>query len=252
VRSLLKGLRSQLFERLGIQVEIRPPRPAWADDQSRFGYQSRHARFDIGAGKRVLDVGNGGDPFPFATVLADRFLDMNVARRVPLVTGGKPFVLADVQQLPFRDSSFDFVCCSHVLQLVEDPLRACHELMRVAERGFIETPTACKDVLFAWAKGLQKWHVVTIGGTLCFFEYSERELEGIRSSTWRDLVFSRRHHPIQDVFYNNPEVFNVMFSWRGRFPVFVFRLDGSCQTLNATAVVTAAETSVPSSDPVLS
>ena len=109
-------------------------------------------------------------------------------------------------------------------------------------RGFIETPTAGKDILFAWAKGLQKWQVVAIGGTLCFFEYSERELEGIRSTTWRDLVFSRRHHPIQDVFYKNPEVFNVMFSWRGAFPVFVFRLDGTCQTLNArtTPVAPAA------------
>src|SRR5262245_34274611 len=101
MRSLLKRLRQYLFDKLGIQLEIHPSRPAWPDDQSRFSYQKQHVRFDIGAGERVLDVGNGGDPFPYATVLADRFMDMNVGRRVPLVTNRKPFVLADVQQLPF-------------------------------------------------------------------------------------------------------------------------------------------------------
>lgn len=210
-------------------------------------------RFDIKAGERVLDVGNGGDPFPYATVLADRFIEMNYARHVPLVTNRKPLVLADVHRLPFRDASFDFVCCSHVLQLVEDPLKACQELMRVAGRGFIETPTAGKDILFAWAKGEQIWHVVAIGGTLCFFEYSERELEGVRSTIWRDLVFSRRQNPIQDVFYKNPDVFNVMFSWRGSFPVFVFRLDGTCQTLNArtTPVTPATARPVSPREPML-
>jgi hypothetical protein len=209
--------------------------------------------FDIGPGERVLDVGNGGDPFPYATVLVDRFLEKNYARHEALVTNRKPFVLADAHQLPFRDASFDFVCCSHVLQLIEDPLGACSELMRVAKRGFIETPTAGKDMLFGWAKGMQKWHVVAIAGTLCFFEYSERELEGIRSTTWRDLVFSRRHHPIQDVFYGNLEIFNVMFSWQGTFSVFMFRQDGTCQTLTARAADRGAkESAVPSPDPVLS
>ena len=50
-----------------------------------------------------------------------------------------------------------------MLEVVENPLVACKEIMRVGKRGFIEAPTAGKDVLFAWAKGLQKWHLVVIG-----------------------------------------------------------------------------------------
>ena len=34
------------------------------------------------------------------------------------------------------------------------------------------------------------------------------------------------------MFYNNQDVFNVMFTWEDRFGVFVFRLDGTIQTLN--------------------
>jgi hypothetical protein len=105
--------------------------------------------------------------------------------------------------------------------------------MRVGKRGFIETPTAAKDMLFCWARGEQQWHVVAIGRTLCFFEYSERELDGLRSPAWREIIFSRRHHPLQEAFYSNQDAFNVMFSWKDHFSVLVFRLDGTIQSLGA-------------------
>ena len=232
-RRLIQRVRGALFDRFGIEVGIRPVRPEWSGDKGRFAYQQKHIEFDIRPGERVLDVGNGGDPFPYATVLVDRFLEMSATRHQPLDTQNKPFALADVHHLPFRDKSFDYVCCAHVLELVENPLQACKELIRVGRRGFIETPTAGKDMLFAWARGEQKWHVVSIGQTLCFFEYSDRQLDGIRSTTWRDLIFSNRYNPLQELFYNNQDVFNVMFTWQDRFCVYVFRLDGTFETLNA-------------------
>ena len=237
-RCLEKG-SNYLFHKFGIQIEIHRKRPKWPDDEGRLSYQERYIDFDIRAGDRVLDVGNGGDPFPYATVLADRFLEVSSTRHEPLVTNNKPFVLADVQDLPFCDKSFDYVYCVHVLEVVDSPLKACRELMRVGKRGFIEVPTAGKDMLFAWARGEQKWHVVTIARTLCFFEYSERQLDGIRSTVWRDLIESSRHNQLQEVFYSNQDVFNVMFTWKDRFAVFVFRLDGTIQTLNAEVHTTS-------------
>jgi hypothetical protein len=231
VSRLLKRARESLFDRLGIVLDIAPKRAVWPGERARFAYQQQCVDFNIRPGDRVLDVGSGGDPFPHATVLMDRHLEINNTRHEALVTMNKPFLLGDIHELPFRDHSFDFVYCVHVLELIVDPLRACLELMRVARRGFIETPTAGKDMLFAWARGEQKWHVVSIGQTLCFFEYSERQLDGIRSTVWRDLVLSRRGNPIQQVFYRNLDVFNVMFPWHGSFSVFVFRLDGSIQSV---------------------
>jgi len=35
------------------------------------------------------------------------------------------------------------------------------------------------------------------------------------------------------MFYDNQDVFNVMFPWNGEFSVFVFRLDSAIQALNA-------------------
>ena len=43
---------------------------------------------------------------------------------------------------------------------------------------------------------------------------------------------SQRCNPLQQAFYSNQDVFNIMFTWDDRFRVFVFKLDGTVQTLN--------------------
>ena len=219
--------RNYLFDKFGLKLDLHRKRPKWPGEEDRYSYQKRYVTFPINHGDRVLDVGNGGHPFPYATVVMDRFPGLTACRQEPLITNEKPFLVADVHDLPFGDKSFDFVYCSHVLELVDDPLRACEEIMRVGRRGYIETPTLGKDMLFAWAKGMQKWHVVAIAETLCFFEYSERQLEGIRSSIWRDLIMNSRANPIQEAFFHNLDIFNVMFTWNNRFSVLIFRLDGT-------------------------
>ena len=223
-----------LWKNLGFRIEVQWRRRfKWPGEDNRFDYQKGYVKFDIQPGDRVLDIGSGGDPFPYATVLTDRFLEKSPYRFESLVKGNKPFLVSDIHELPFCDKGFDFVYCAHVLELVENPLRACAEIMRVGKRGFIETPTAGKDMLFAWAKNMQKWHVVDIGRNLCFFEYSERQLEGIRSPLWRDHILDKWCNPWQEVFYKNQDIFNVLFPWENQFAVFIFRLDGTVQTLNA-------------------
>ncbi|PWT80820.1 MAG: hypothetical protein C5B57_11625 [Blastocatellia bacterium] len=232
---LLKSPQSLIvksFERFGIRVQRLRRRPRWPGEDLRIDYQQQYVTFPIAPGDRVLDIGSGGYPFGLATVHLDRYPGTTSnSRREPLAPVDKPFVQGDVQQLPFRDQSFDFIYASHLLQSVDDPLVACAEMMRVGKAGYIEIPTFGKSTLFSWAKGLMKWHAVAIDRHLCFFEYSERQLEGVRSSVWHDLIMSRWYEPIQALFYNNQDVFNVMFCWTGSFSVFVFARDGCVQTL---------------------
>jgi SAM-dependent methyltransferase len=223
------------FERLGFRVERLRPRPLWAKEQLRISYQERYVTFPIARGSRVLDIGSGGYPFPLATVHLDRYPTAHWSRYEPLAPVDKPFVTGDMHHLPFRDQSIDFIYASHVLQSVDDPICACAEMMRVGKAGFIEIPTFGKTTLFSWGKGLMKWHAVGIDRHLCFFEYSDRQLEGVRSPVWRDLIMSRWYEPLQGLFFENQDVFNVLFSWTGSFSVFVFALDGSVRTLNVSA-----------------
>jgi SAM-dependent methyltransferase len=221
-----KLLKRVLF-RFGIRVEQLRPRPYWSGENERFSYQSAHVKFSIRPKDKVLDIGSGAYPFPYATVLVERFIGKTEHRHDKLVTNGKPLAIANISALPFRDKHFDFVYCSHVLEHVEEPIRACAEIMRVGRRGYIETPTLAKDMLFAWAEGMHKWQVAAIANILVFFEYSKRQLQGIRSSAWKDIVLDRFYHPLQAAFYENQDIFNTMLCWEGDFRVVVFRLDGS-------------------------
>ena len=244
-RSLFRSQLERIWDKLGVRIELRRKRSfrplGW---DHRFDYQKRYIDFGIEPGMRILDIGSGGDPFPSASFLVERHLQP-VFRSESLVTNDKPLVLADIHALPFPAKSFDFIYSAHVLEVVEDPIQACKELMRVGKRGYIETPTAGKDALFGWARNLQKWHVVAIASNLCFFEYSDRQLMGVNSTVWRELMFDKWQHPIQDIFWNNQDVFNVMFQWTDRFSVFVFYLNGSIRTLNTSTEFSSPVFDIP-------
>jgi ubiquinone/menaquinone biosynthesis C-methylase UbiE len=200
-------------------------------------YQWSYNNFNLRVNDKVLDIGCGGDPLPQATTLLDiSFETMSNRARQGRLRKDKQFVVANICQLPFKGKTYDFVYCSHVLEHVDNPIAACREIMRVGKRGYIETPTFGKDMLFAWAKGRHKWHVVAINEYLCFFEYSPRQLEGIKSQVWREDIFSSRSSPIKEIFFKNLDIFNVMFPWVDNFRVLLFCLNGSVEFLKAGKV----------------
>jgi ubiquinone/menaquinone biosynthesis C-methylase UbiE len=209
------------FEIIGLRR-----RPVYEGEKDRFSYQSKCHTFDIGPEEMVLDVGCGAYPFPFATTLVDLYTEKSEHRREDLKTDGKDFREADINHLPFEDKSYDFVYCSHVLEHVDDPKLACHELIRVGKRGYIETPSLMTDVMFSWAKGMHKWFTIIIADRITFYEYDERLVQGVRNPYWGKSVFSKRYHPLQDLLFCNQDIFNNSLMWRGYFNYSIFYLDG--------------------------
>lgn len=63
----------------------------------------------------------------------ERYIE-DTKHRQDSVNLSKPVVLADVHDLPFRDKSFDFVYCCHMLKHVSNPLKASREIVRVGKR----------------------------------------------------------------------------------------------------------------------
>ncbi len=99
--------------------------------------------------ERVLDIGGGDAPFGRASVVTDAFPDMNAHRsgRSAQVASGVEFVQCFAEELPFADKSFDVTYCRMVLEHAIDPAAACREMMRVAQRGFLETPSPLAEYL---------------------------------------------------------------------------------------------------------
>lgn len=89
----------------------------------------------------VLEVGSGGNPYPRANVLLDAYEATRERHWVPL-TADRPTVLGFVENLPFKDKTFDYVIASHVLEHSLDPDKFISELQRVAKAGYIEVPDA--------------------------------------------------------------------------------------------------------------
>jgi len=89
----------------------------------------------------VLEVGSGGNPYPRSNVLLDAYESTRERHWAPL-TSDRPTVLGFVENLPFKDKSFDYVIASHVLEHSSDPEKFISELQRVAKAGYIEVPDA--------------------------------------------------------------------------------------------------------------
>jgi len=128
-------------------------------------------------GETVLDVGCGGTPYHRATALVDFTLDGDAAREFAATAyreelPGVPFHLACAEDLPFPDGAFDWCVCRFALTLMEDPVKACDEMSRVARKHYIEFPSATRELL-ANTPGA-KWLGKRDGDALVFLRKTEQ------------------------------------------------------------------------------
>ncbi len=115
----------------------------------------------------VLDVGSGSGPHPRANVLCDKY-EKGDSERPGYIRflRQRVFIAAEGENLPFKNKSFDYAICSHVVEHSENPEHVLKELMRVASRGYIETPTEIYEALFGLP--FHKWYVRLEDNALVF------------------------------------------------------------------------------------
>jgi ubiquinone/menaquinone biosynthesis C-methylase UbiE len=200
-------------------------------DRGRYGqYVSRYYDFGIRNGDRVLDIGSGHIPFPFATDLADISLSDNLVGRAGIPFQGLGHCRVhecDVSKMPFEDKAFDFIYCSHVLEHVIFPDVACRELMRVAKRGYIECPTRGKDQWFGLSEpSNHRWYVEIIEGKLHFTELTKYEKKGMGDTLLRMHVApeSNRERALAALVYLKASLANTMLYWENEFSYSVERI----------------------------
>lgn len=191
-------------------------------------YQNERLLLPIQSGDRVLDIGSGAWPFTKATHLADMYVGETTHRLDALKRDGRPFVVLDVQQLPFRDKEWDFIFCSHLLEHVERPGDACRELMRTARRGYIEVPTRLSDVMlnFTRLKNHHRWHGLILGTTLVFIEWQDEERKDVGTNYFFQALHSRYENSFQQLFEENWPMFFGMLPWCESFDFLVIDKNG--------------------------
>lgn len=205
-------------------------------EEDRFStYQKDRVAFEIKRGDKVLDIGSGSYPFPYATHLADLYEGDTTHRVEPLLKQGLPFEKCDIERLPYRSREFDFVYCSHVLEHVKDPGRACEEIMRVGRRGYIETPTRLSDIMlnFTRLKDHHRWHVNLLKNSLIFMEWSPHERRDTGVNEFYCMLHSKYKNPFQTLVREQRDLFVNMLLWEEKFYYYVFDCQGTLLTANA-------------------
>jgi len=193
-------------------------------------YQSRFYNFSIKASDKVLDVGSGNIPFHLATHMVDITTENDNFGRAGVAfkhVDGIPIYECNLEKLPFEDNEFDFVYCSHVLEHVTDPDKACAELMRVGKRGFIESPTRGKDIWLNSAKiSNHRWAIEKDNNKLIFTEYSPEEIEGLQNDILMNMHVApqtAREKAFSALIYLKADKINTMLLWEGSFEFTIHR-----------------------------
>lgn len=164
---------------------------------------------NIRQGDLVLEVGSGNNPNPRSDILLDRYLFDNGQRAGEFrIVVDRPLVVGDGYHLPFKNKTFDYVICSHILEHMEDPKAFMREMTRVGKAGYIEVPSDVSERIFGW--NFHLWYCRLHGKTLVLTKKREGERFGgffhrlIANQMW----FRRFFEEHEDAMYTRLE-------WKG-------------------------------------
>ena len=157
---------------------------------------------------RVVEIGSGHRPWPQSHVLVDKTLE-DSERTGSIQTGGRPLIIADMDDLPFRDGAFPFSIASHVLEHASDYERALAELTRVSRAGYIETPSP----LFEFIEPHREYHnwIVSRQGAGLGFQRKEKG-DLYKHTLLRRL--SERNFAFKLFSAANPALKKTVLHWR--------------------------------------
>lgn len=198
-------------------------------DQLSWSYQKEFLGSDLVhsiAEKSIIDIGSGAKPNPYAAVLTDFYPDASF-HRAGILDEDRPVVVCSVEDMPFKDKSFDFSFCTHVLEHVPNLEKAIPEIVRISDGGLIETPRYGKDFMLGTSKQ-HYWQVVPHDNELFFFQYldNERLASSEASPCMRDWC-SNTKTEFQEYFWEKQLLFNSLLRWENEVRFHIYRLNNA-------------------------
>jgi len=190
----------------------------------------------IKPGDLVLDVGGGLRPLNRADYVIDFLAWDQRAQADPYHKDIWPdphfsrdewvqWDLCSHDPWPFKDKHFDFAVCKQTLEDLRDPVWVCREMMRVAKRGYIETPNRVVESMPGIERsrysGYSHHHwlcELTDSGIEFLFKHAQLHAYSRFHLTvgpnWNRM---RRNHHWSEVFDGLQRVFTVVNRWFREF-----------------------------------
>jgi ubiquinone/menaquinone biosynthesis C-methylase UbiE len=175
---------------------------------------SSRFKLNIKSGEKVLEVGGGHNPHPRSNVIVDKYGDDNTHRSGDIKTlKNQKFMVADGENLPFKDNEFDYIISNQVLEHVENPTAFLNEFARVAKRGFIETPSLIGEYLFP--KESHKWVILEIDNKIVLYEKKDIFPKLNFNFGQLFLTYLQRNSISYKIFERTcPNAFTMRYEWK--------------------------------------
>jgi SAM-dependent methyltransferase len=153
-----------------------------------------------------LEVGSGGNPYYRSNVLLDAYFETRERHYKGLVSD-RPTALGFVENLPFKDDSFDFIIASNVLEHSYEPEKFLSEIQRVGKAGYIEVPDAFFERLNCYRD--HKLEITDVNNTLLI-----RKKSGyVQDPEVRQLYRNKVSSMFSKIMSLDPFKFSVIYYW---------------------------------------
>lgn len=157
----------------------------------------------------TVDVGGGSRPNPLADIIVESYIDDNSHRQGRTFESlGKYCVVADAENLPFKQKAIDHLSCSHVLEHVINPRKVLSEFSRVAKKGYIEVPSYESELFFD-----REDHIWVVKKSLSTDDHLEFvEKKGLYKNGLNNLI---SHYPnsFYLLYFDAFNYFNLSIYW---------------------------------------
>jgi|ERR1035437_1705925 hypothetical protein len=154
----------------------------------------------------IIDIGSGHKPHKDADILLEYKSGGNEHRWGKNLKINRPTLIYDGPKMPFKDNSFDFSICRHVLEHVDFPTKFLGEINRISYAGYIETPSEIAELTFT-PYDQHKW-IIHLSGNKLFLK---KKLKTNIS----------RFGKLFDYLCDNEEKFETYFYWKRRGLFFI-------------------------------
>jgi len=174
--------------------------------------------FRINQGDKVLDIGSGDRPFPYATHLLDMREDNPLQERYGnkvVAPDGKVFINGSAEDMSmFEDNEFDFIYTNHTIEHIEDLPKALNEISRVGKRGFVACPSYEFEVLLRPREDGHIWFISYQDDVLHIRRRKEYEYDDFLAKLMTKLYWG-----IKDLAYHleSHNCVGARFIWEIRF-----------------------------------